>query len=188
MAQSHGDAIYGLATGIIAKGSLFASHNDIASLITSINAEIANRIAADNNTLGFVNATYAKLTTNVFTSSQNYTEANKGIVTSGTVTFDRSAGDVQKLQVGGALSVALAGWPAFGTYGGILLEIINGGAFVLTFPTIKWILPDTGAAAASFSAYLTAIGRTSSSLQVSGSDFLYLWSTDGGATVFGKIM
>jgi hypothetical protein len=104
------------------------------------------------------------------------------------VTFDRSAKSVWKLTVGGALTIATTGWPAAGNFGDLLIELVNGGSAAVTFTGINWILPTTGAAAASFSAYLTAIGRSPASLQSAGTDWIYLWTTNGGTTINGKLL
>lgn len=130
----------------------------------------------------------ASTAANTFTASQTFNTALKGVVTGGTVTFNFSETNVQKLTVGGALTIALSGFPATSIYSDILIEITNGGSAVLTFPTISWILPTTGAAAASFSAYLTAIGRSPASLQTAGVDYIYLWTTTAGGVVYGKII
>lgn len=130
----------------------------------------------------------AGLAGNTFTAAQNYSQVDKGTVSSGTVTFDASAKNVQKLTVGGALTIATSNWPASGTQGDLEIELVNGGAFAVTFTGISWLLPTTGAPAASFSAYLTAIGRSPASLQTAGTDWIYLWTTNGGTTINGKVM
>jgi hypothetical protein len=124
---------------------------------------------------------------NTFNGPQSFTEVDKGTVTTGTVTFAADTANVQKLTVGGALTLAFSGFAAAGIYSDLLIELVNGGSAAITMPAgIIWQLPSTGAAAASFSAYLTAIGRTS--LQSTGTDFLYFMSTDGGVTVYGKLL
>jgi hypothetical protein len=124
---------------------------------------------------------------NTFNGPQSFTEVDKGTVTTGTVTFAADTANVQKLTVGGALTLAFSGFAAAGIYSDLLIELVNGGSAAITMPVgIIWQLPSTGAAAASFSAYLTAIGRTS--LQSAGTDFLYFTSTDGGVTIYGKLL
>ena len=106
---------------------------------------------------------------------------DKGTVTSGTVTFTVSDSAYQRLQVGGALTVATAGWPTTGTYGEVLIELVNGGAFAITWPVaINWIRAD-GTTSTSF----TANGVT---LQTAGTDFVLLWSRNAGTTIYGKIV
>lgn len=129
--------------------------------------------------------TKANLTANTFSGAQSYTEVDKGTVGTGTVTFSLSAGNAQRLQVSGALTIALAGFPAAGIVGDLFIKLVNGGVAAITLPTINWILP-AGGAATSFAAYLAAIGRTA--LQTAGTDFMYLWTDDAGATVYGKLI
>lgn len=112
-------------------------------------------------------------------SGANSTYADKGTVASGTVTFNQAAAQNQRLQVGGALTIATAGWPA-GALGIMLLELVNAGAFVVTWPTVRWVLAD--------GTYTTTFSANTVTLQAAGSDFVTLWSRDGGATVYGKIV
>lgn len=130
-------------------------------------------------------ATKAGLGANTFTGPQSLTELDKGTVTNGTVTFAYSATNVQRLQVGGALTVALSALPPAGVFGAMLLKLVNAGAFAITFPTIQWIQP-SGAPTTSIATYLASIGR--SALQAAGTDFVFLWTDDGGATVYGKLV
>lgn len=110
---------------------------------------------------------------------------DKGTVSAGTVAFNLSDGNVQRLQVGGALTIALSGWPTTGNHAAIKLNIVNGGSATITWPTIQWIQKD-GTSTTSISTYLANIGRNA--LQASGLDEFVLWSDDAGATVRGKIL
>ena len=106
---------------------------------------------------------------------------DKGTVTTGTVTFTVSASSYQRLQVGGALTIATAGWPTTGTYGELILELVNGASFAVSWPaTINWIKPD-GTVTTSFSTN----GYT---LQAAGTDFVTLWTRNAGTTIYGKII
>ena len=109
------------------------------------------------------------------------TYLNKSTITSGTVTFTHSEAQNQRLQVAGALTIATAGWPAANTALGVMLiELVNGGAAAITWPVVHWLLTD-GTTTTTFS--LNGV-----TLQASGSDFVTLWSRDGGVTVHGKVM
>lgn len=127
----------------------------------------------------------AKKAGDTMTGNLNFTRADKGTVGTGTVTFDVGAAGVQRLQVSGALTIAFSNWPASGTRGGVMLQLVNAGSAAVTLPTINWIKPD-GTVTTTFSAYLTAIGRPA--LQTSGTDFAVAWSLDGGTTVYGKLL
>ena len=117
----------------------------------------------------------------------SFNEVDKGTVSTGTVTFTASSANVQRLQVGGALTIATTGWPASGTFGYIILKLVNAGSASVTLPTINWVRPDNGQTTTTFSTYLAAwSGRTA--LQTSGTDFMFLWSDDGGTTIYGKLI
>ena len=105
---------------------------------------------------------------------------DKGTVTSGTVTFTVSSSGYQRLQVGGALIIATAGWPTTGTYGELMLELVNGASAAITWPTINWIKGD--------GTVTTTFGANGASLQVTGTDFISLWTRNGGTTIYGKII
>ena len=110
---------------------------------------------------------------------------DRGTVGTGTVTFDYTGGSCQRLQVSGALTIALSNFPPSGNLGVIQLELVNAGSAAVTFPTINWVKID-GTFTTSISTYLTNVGRNA--LQTSGIDFIILWSRDGGTTVYGKIL
>jgi hypothetical protein len=110
---------------------------------------------------------------------------DKGTVGTGTVTFDYSGGSCQRLQVSGVLTIALSNFPPSGNLGVMQIELVNGGSASVTFPSINWVKLD-GTFTTSISTYLTNISRNV--LQASGTDFIMVWSRDGGATVFGKIL
>ncbi len=121
-------------------------------------------------------------------TGESYTDVDKGNITTpgSTVTFSYADGDSQRLQVGVALTINVSNWPSAGKRGFLLLEIINGGAFVVTVaPSINWIKPD-GSKTSSLTAYLASLGRTS--LQASGTDLIVLTTRDGGVTLYGKVL
>ena len=67
----------------------------------------------------------------------------------------------------------------------IQIELVNGGAFTVTFPTINWVKKD-GTFTTSITTYLTDFGRAA--LQTSGTDFFIVWTRDAGTTVYGKLL
>lgn len=105
---------------------------------------------------------------------------DKGTVVSGTVTFNYTDGPHQRLQVGGALTIATSTWPPSGTNGSMLVELVNGASATVTWPTVNWIKSD-GTVTTTFSAN----GVT---LQASGTDFFVLWTRDAGTTIYGKFV
>lgn len=99
----------------------------------------------------------------------------------GTQTFDVSAASMQGMTVTGSITIALTGWPAAGVLGELCIELINGGAFVITWPaTVRWIRPD--------GTFTTDFLAAQQPLLASGTDFVFLWSRDGGSTIWGKVL
>lgn len=137
---------------------------------------------------------------NTFTGEQLLGLINKGTISTGSAMLTPTEGNAQRVTVGGNITIDLTSWnvnyfhapgyynnPLVGLLSEMLLELINAGAYSVTMPVnVIWPLPTTGIPAASFAAYLTAIGRTA--LQSAGSDFFYFWSTDGGVTIYGKLL
>lgn len=114
------------------------------------------------------------------------TLVDKGTVGTGTVTFNFSAGNVQRLQVSGPLTITASNWPASGTRGYLTFKLVNAGSAVVTItPTINWVKPD-GTTTTSIATYMTAISRTG--LQASGTDHMIWWTDDAGTTIYGKMI
>lgn len=110
---------------------------------------------------------------------------DKGTQTTGTITFDYTQGSLQRLQVGGALTLAFSNFPPTANMGVIQIELVNGGSAAVTFPTINWIKKD-GTFTTTFATYLTDFGRVA--LQTSGTDFFVVWTRDAGTTLYGKLI
>jgi hypothetical protein len=153
----------------------------------AVAATVAAQLAAKADAAATTAALAVCATTgaNTFTAAQSVVRVDKGTVTNGTVTFNYSSSNVQRLQVGGPVTIVLAGFPPAGTFGEVMIKLVNGGSAVVTLPTIQWILP-SGVTTGTLSTYFIAIGRTA--LQDSGIDFLYLWTDDGGGTIYGKLL
>ena len=109
-------------------------------------------------------------------------KGNSGVSTQ---TFDYSAGGHQKLTITGATTIAFSNFPATGR-GELLIELVNGAAFTITWPVINFMKTD-GTFTTSIATYLTAnTGRTA--LKTSGTDFLLVFSQDAGTTLYGKLL
>ena len=80
----------------------------------------------------------------------------------------------------GAQTLSIANWPPTGNLGELLIEGVNLGAATITWPTINWVKSD-GTTTTTFSSN----GVT---LRTSGIDFVFLWTRDGGTTIYGKVM
>lgn len=149
-------------------------------------AEKARAITAEtqiNEILNGINSTGTK----TFQGGQFNTVVDKGSVAFGTVRFNLTEGNVQRLQVSGPVKLELTGFPPNGVFGDILIELVNGGSYTVTMPSVNWMKPSNGEAAASFTEYLLDIGRDNGVLKSVGSDFLYFKTTNGGVSVYGKL-
>ncbi len=114
-------------------------------------------------------------------TNESYATTDKGTVSTGTVTFNRSTGGSwQRLQVGGALTIAVSNWPTSGQFGDLTIELVNGASAAITWPTVNWIKSD--------GTLTTTFSSNGVTLQTSGVDFVILWSRDGGSTIYGKIV
>lgn len=99
-------------------------------------------------------------------------------------TFDYSAGQHQYCTFADTATktISISNWPASGKSGTLLLELTNAGnAPSITWPAgMKWVLSN-GAMSGSFAS-------TGYSFQSTGIDFVLLWTRDGGATIYAKVM
>ena len=86
----------------------------------------------------------------------------------------------QKITNTGAFNITTSNWPSTGNLGQIMLELVNGAANSITWPTINWIKSD-GTTTTSFS-------TNGVTLQTNGTDWIILWSKDGGTTIYGKVV
>ncbi len=108
----------------------------------------------------------------------NFLLVDKGSVGTGTVTFDASAARKQKLTVTGSLTIAFSNWPSSGTSGEVEIELVNGAAGTITWPTVHWLKGD-GTNSTTFS----TMGVT---IYASGTNFVSIWTSDGGTTLYGR--
>ena len=138
----------------------------------------------------------ASLAGNTFTGAQIYSDQqmsrgmfkdmgavflDKGNSSTTAQTFDYTAGSHQRLAVTGAHTInAVTNWPPTGNLGQLLIELVNGAAFAVTWPTVNWVKSD--------GTTTTSFASNGVTLQASGVDFVLLWSRDGGITVYGKVL
>ena len=184
-------------TGVVNTGTITLGGN----LVTSGAFSTTFTVGATTNVTLPASGTLAILGANTFTGNQTVSDnqvaramlidcgltyLDKGNSGTTTQTIDYTAGSHQKITATGNHTIALSNFPPTGNLGEVLLELANGGAFTITFPTINWIKPD-GTTTTSIATYLAAnTGRTA--LQSAGTDFIVLWSRDAGTTVYGKLV
>ncbi len=108
------------------------------------------------------------------------TYLDKGTVSTGTVTFSFADASHQRLQVGGALTIAVNGWSPTNNNATLMIELVNGASAAITWPTINWIKSD--------GTTTTSFASNGVTLQTSGTDFVVLWTRDGGTTIYGKVI
>lgn len=105
---------------------------------------------------------------------------DKGNSSTTTQTLDFTAGSHQKITATGNHTIATSNWPPSGNLGEMLLELVNGAAFTITWPTINWVKSD--------GSFTTTFSENGVTLQSSGTDFIVLWSRDAGTTIYGKVI
>lgn len=165
------------------------------TLVSGTNIKTINGLSP----LGSGDISVATLTSNVFTGNQvfndntisraiikdcGYTFLDKGDSGTTTQILDYTAGQCQKLTVTGAHTISTSNWPPSGTLGEMLLELVNGASATVTFAlagtTMNWVKSD--------GSYSTTFAGSGVTLQAAGTDWLYMWSRDGGVTVQIKVL
>ncbi len=106
-----------------------------------------------------------------------------GNTSSATTYLDMNIGPVGTLTVTEDTDINVANWPASG-YAEYTMEIINGGAFTVTFntssgATTNWIKTD--------GTTTTSFASSGIVLQSSGSTWLKWWTHNGGSTIFASL-
>ena len=104
-------------------------------------------------------------------------QTDKGTVSSGTTTLGADIAK-QKITAGGDFTIAFDTWPASGDYAEVEIELVNGGAHTITWPTVNWLAGD-----GTYSTTFSSMGVT---LQTTGTNWIVIWSTDGGTTLWGR--
>ena len=114
---------------------------------------------------------------------------DKGNSSTTTQTFAYTSGSHQKVTATGNHTYGFSNWPATGSTGMILLELVNYGAFTITGPTATYIKPD-GTTTSSLATYFTALAAVGgpSGFQSAGTTWMVYWTRDNGTTVYGKIL
>jgi hypothetical protein len=203
VAQGKADIVASSPAALDTLNELAAALGNDANFAATTAAAMGNRLRVDTAAQGLTAPQQANAKTNLGLGNlDNTSDLNKPVSTATlsalntkpsktvvvdkltgaaatTQTFDCSVPSVQRLQIGGALTIALANWPA-GTMGELWIKLVNGAAFVVTWPTINWVKSD--------GSNTTSFASNGVMLQAAGTDWVCLWSTDAGATIYGKVM
>lgn len=116
---------------------------------------------------------------NLNAESSALTYSDLGNSGTSTQTLNYSSAKHFKVTATGNHTIAFSNWPASGT-AVILLDLVNGGAYTVTLPTINWLKPD-GTTTTSFSTYLAALGIAGrTTLLASGTDRMMFRCTANG--------
>jgi hypothetical protein len=101
--------------------------------------------------------------------------------TSANITIDVSRGKLQRVRKIGLTAITLnfSNWAAAGTVGELVLELVDASDKV-SISGVNWILPD--------GSFTTSFINTGLTMQSSGTDFIILWTRDGGTTVYAKLV
>ena len=151
---------------------------------SDVNKPISTATQTALNLKATLNGINAFTLLNTF-NTLSFVAIDKGNSGVSTQTFDYSAGGHQKLTITGATTIAFSNFPTTGR-GELLVELVNGSAFTITWPSINFMKPD-GTFTTSIATYLAAnTGRTA--LKASGADFLLLFSSNAGTTIYGKLI
>ena len=95
--------------------------------------------------------------------------------------LDYENGSVQRWAPStGSQTLTVSNWPASGTLGELLIEGVDLGAATIDWSGILWVKKD--------GTTTTTLADTGVKLQVSGVDFVLLWTRDAGTTIYGKVV
>ena len=146
--------------------------------------------AASSNTLTNKTISYADNTlTGVLSIDAAQTFTQKVIKDSAYAYYDSNTTNALNYENGsiqrwapntGAQTLSITNWPASGTLGELMLYGVNLGASTITWPTINWVKSD--------GSFTTTFSLNGVTLQTSGTDFVLLWTSDSGTTIYGKVL
>jgi len=95
-------------------------------------------------------------------------------------TLNYTNGSVQRWAPTGTPTLSIINWPATGSLAELLIRGVNLGAISILWPTVNWVKSD--------GTFTTTFSLNGVTLQAAGTDFILLWTDDGGTTVYGKVL
>lgn len=163
-----------------AKGSAL-TNAELDANFTNLNSEKAG--LADANTWAGAQIHSDQPVSRALFKDCGYPVVDKGNSGTAAQAFDYTEGNVQRVKATGNFTLSLTNWPPTGNLGEMLIKLVADG----TLRTITWSTPITWVKSdGSFTTTFSANGVTLQSAN-DAIDFVYLWTDDAGATVYGKI-
>jgi hypothetical protein len=142
-------------------------------------ATLEHRLTADT-LAGFLQTTGGSLNDSILSAAMFKDCGLSFFDSTSTSALNYTNGSHQRWAPSGAVTLSVSNWPPSGNLGQLLIEGVNLGAATITWPTINWVKID-GTTTTTFSSN----GFT---LQTSGTDWILLWTRDGGITIYGKVI
>lgn len=125
---------------------------------------------------------------NKFGAGMSYSSLNRGVISGGTIAIDVRASSSQKLTVGGVLAISFTNWDSNDILTIVQLEITNPGAFTTSFTNVTWVNESNGISYTDVVDYLTSLGRVPAAFIAVGTERFVFSSSNGGTSIFGKLV
>lgn len=100
-------------------------------------------------------------------------------VSGGAISLAVADNEYYKVTVTGNLTITFTDFTP-GRLSEVMLELVNGGAYAVTFPGVKWVKGD--------GTYVANAATAGITFNVSEKDFILFFSSDGGTNVYAKVI
>lgn len=141
------------------------------------NQTLSNKTLSTGTVLGSTVTGSDNLLTRVMLKDSGWTWYDNAAVN--TLNFENAS--IQRWAPSGSVTLAITNWPATGNLGEMLIQGINLGAATITWPAaVNWVKSD--------GTTTTSFASNGVTLQTSGTDWVLLWTVNGGTTIYGKVI
>lgn len=138
---------------------------------------LSNKTLSTGTVLGSTVTGSDNLLTRVMIKDSGWTWYDNAAVN--TLNFENAS--IQRWAPSGSVTLAITNWPATGNLGEMLIQGINLGAATITWPAaVNWVKSD--------GTTTTSFASNGVTLQTSGTDWVLLWTVNGGTTIYGKVI